>query len=60
MTMNGNLSTKQFLPNQSSMTKMGDMPIKDKFNGPAPIKESSLENKLAPNANIRLPKPGFF
>ena len=60
MTMNGNLSTKQFSSNQSSMTRMGAMPIKDKFNGPAPIKESTLENKMSPNANMPLPKPGFF
>ena len=58
--MNGNLSTEQFAPNQSSMTKMGAMPINDKFNGPAPIKESSFQNRLAPNANAPLPKPGFF
>lgn len=58
--MNGNLSTSQFASNQSSMTKMGAMPIKDKFLGPSPIKESALENKMSPNANIPLPKPGFF
>jgi len=60
MTMNGNLSTKQFSSNQSSMTRMGAMPIKDKFLGPSPIKESTLENKMSPNANMPLPKPGFF
>ncbi len=60
MTMNGNLSTTQFASSQSSMTKMGAMPIKDKFLGPSPIKESTFQNSMAPNANTPLPKPGFF
>lgn len=58
--MNGNLSTAQFASNQSSMTKMGAMPIDNKFLGPSPIKESSLQNNMAPNSNMPLPKPGFF
>jgi len=56
--MNANLSSSQF--DQSSMTERGAMPIKDKFNGPAPIKESTVENRMAPNASIHIPKPGFF
>ena len=60
MTMNGNLSTTQFSSNQSSMTKMGAMPIKDKFDGAAPLKESGNQNRMSPNASAPLPKPGFF
>lgn len=56
--MNANLSSSQF--DQSSMTKMGAMPIKEKFLGESPIPEPSTQNKMAPNANIHLPKPGFF
>lgn len=58
--MNGNLSTTQFSNRTPSMTKLGAMPIQDKFDGPAPLKESSLQNKFAPNANLPLPKPGFY
>lgn len=60
MTMNGNLSTAQFASNQSSMTKMGAMPIKDKFDGAAPLKESGIQNKMSPGFNSPLPKPGVF
>ena len=56
--MNSNLSTDQF--SDESLTKKGAMPIKDKFNGPAPLQESSEQNKLAANAYRPLPKPGFF
>lgn len=56
--MNSNLSSSQF--GQSSMTKMGAMPIKEEFNGPSPLPDSNVQNKLAPNANLPLPKPGFF
>lgn len=58
--MNGNLSTTQFSNRTPSVTKLGAMPIKDKFLGPAPIKESAIENKMSPNANMPLPKPGFY
>ena len=56
--MNANLSSSQF--DQSSMTKMGAMPIKEEFNGKAPLPISNVENKMVPNASIPLPKPGFF
>lgn len=61
--MNGNLSSSQFgikMPSMPSMTQKGAMPIKDNFNGPAPIKQSSFENNMAANSNMPLSKPGFF
>lgn len=58
--MNGNLSITQFSSRTPSVTRLGAMPIQDKFDGPAPIKESSSQDKFAPNANLRLPKPGFY
>lgn len=57
--MNANLSQVQHAtPN---MTKIGAMPIKTNYDGPAPIKEpgSSL-NLVAAKTNVLLPKPGFF
>lgn len=58
--MNTNLSKPQFGTQVASVTRTGAMPIKDKFDGPAPLKESSVQNRMSPNINIRLPKPGFF
>ena len=42
------------------MTKTGAMPIKDKFDGPAPIKEQTQQGVMQPGKSITLPKPGFF
>lgn len=54
--MNGNLSLAQ----SSSMTNSGAMPIKNNFDGPAPIKEDLQKAVDAPNQGIHIPKPGFF
>jgi len=57
--MNANLSAVQ--QSTPSMTKIGGMPIKTNFDGPAPIKEpSSLSNLLAAKPSVTVPKPGFF
>ena len=42
------------------MTKTGAMPIKNKFDGPAPIKEQTQQGVMQPGKSINLPKPGFF
>ena len=57
--MNGNLSATQVKP-ITAMTKAGAMPVKDKFDGPAPIKTPQVEGIQQPNKNLYLPKPGFF
>ena len=57
--MNGNLSMQQ-QRKANAVTKPGAMPIKTKFDGPAPIKEPNIQGVFQPNKNINLPKPGFF
>ena len=57
--MNGNLSRVQ-TNTMANTTKIGAMPIKPKFDGPAPIKENIQKAVAAPNANMNIPKPGFF
>lgn len=42
------------------MTKAGAMPIKDNFDGPAPIKEDKQQGVAQPGKSINIPKPGFF
>jgi hypothetical protein len=57
--MNANLSVVQ--QSNSSMTKIGGMPIKTNYDGPAPLKDpSSTPNTLAAKTSVTLPKPGFF
>ena len=42
-------------------TKIGAMPIKDKFDGPKPLSTPSTSKVEQPNQNyINTPKPGFF
>ena len=41
-------------------TKIGAMPIKDKFDGPAPLKNAPQKAVDAPNAGMGVPNPGFF
>ena len=57
--MNGNLSRVQ-TNEMSDTTKIGAMPIKTTFDGPAPIKTNSQKAVEAPNANMGVPNPGFF
>ena len=57
--MNNNLSHVQ-TNEMADTTKIGAMPIKDKFDGPAPLKDSSQRAVDAPNSNIKVPNPGFF
>ena len=57
--MSSNLSFQQ-MKSAPSMTKTGAMPIKDKFDGPAPIKEQTQQGVMQPGKSITLPKPGFF
>jgi hypothetical protein len=42
------------------MTKVGAMPLDSKYDGPSPVKQSTFQNNMAPNANVPLAKPGFF
>ena len=57
--MNGNLSKVQ-TNEMSDTTKIGAMPIKTNFDGPAPIKSPTESGVAAPNQSITIPKPGFF
>lgn len=57
--MNGNLSQQQ-IKVAPATNKLGAMPIKPKFDGPAPIKEDAQRGVLQPGKSILLPKPGFF
>ena len=57
--MNNNLSHVQ-TNEMADTTKIGAMPIKDKFDGPAPLKDSSQRAVDAPNSNVKVPNPGFF
>lgn len=59
MVMNGNLSMQQS-KDMPSLSKFGAMPIKPKFDGPAPIKEPNIQGVAQPNQSIPLAKPGFF
>ena len=59
MNMSPNLSSQQ-VGNQPSVAKYGAMPIKDKFDGPAPIKEETQQGVMQPGKSMNLPKPGFF
>jgi hypothetical protein len=58
--MNGNLSQQQ-MKVPSSTNKLGAMPLKVKFDGPPPIKETPTTPGVSqPGKNILIPKPGFF
>ena len=57
--MNGNLSRVQ-TNEMADTTKIGAMPIKTNFDGPAPIKANPQKAVDAPNAGMNVPKPGFF
>ena len=57
--MNGNLSKAQ-MQNVSSVTKLGAMPIKTNYDGPAPIKTNPQQGVMQPGKGINIPKPGFF
>jgi hypothetical protein len=59
MTMNGNLSQQQ-MKSVPSVNKLGAMPLKPKYDGPAPIATPKTEGVLQPGKNILIPKPGFF
>lgn len=59
MTMNGNLSQQQ-MGKAPAMANHGAMPIKPKFDGPAPIKTPTTNGVMQPHVNVLLPKPGFF
>lgn len=53
------LSKPQF-NEMADTTKIGAMPIKTNFDGPAPIKTPSGIGVMQPNQSVELPKPGFF
>lgn len=53
------LSKPQF-NEMSDTTKIGAMPIKTTFDGPAPIKTPGSQGVMQPNENMSVPKPGFF
>lgn len=59
MTMNGNLSQMQ-TKQAPALTAAGAMPIKPKFDGPAPIKTPTAQGVMQPNRNVIVKKPGFF
>lgn len=58
--MNGNLSQAQQMGKATSINKIGAMPIKPKFDGPAPLKPAPQQGILQPGKNILIPNPGFF
>lgn len=59
--MNSNLSQQQTKGmTMPSMNKLGAMPIKTSFDGPAPIKTPASDGVMQPGKNISIPKPGFF
>lgn len=57
------LSQPQFKPQSNEMadtTKIGAMPIKNKYDGPAPLPANGNNGVAAPNKGMSIPKPGFF
>lgn len=60
MASQDNLSHVQ-MNEMADTTKIGAMPIQNKYDGSAPIKTPSMQGAMQPNQNsITTPKPGFF
>ena len=53
------LSEPQF-NEQAATTKIGAMPMKNKFDGAAPIKTPEANGEMAANKSMSVAKPGFF
>lgn len=57
------LSQPQFKPQSNEMadtTKIGAMPIKNKYDGSASLPANGNNGVAAPNEGMSIPKPGSF
>lgn len=57
------LSQSQFQPQTNEMadtTKIGAMPISNKFDGASPISTPKSSGVMPANQGMNIPKPGFF